>query len=163
MILKKINSFKIDHEKLEKGLYVSSVYKYNECILTTFDLRMKKPNNNDYLSNESIHTLEHLIASILRSNIEYENRIIYFGPMGCRTGFYLIIKSEEDIDSFTIKSLLTFTFETIINYEDNIPGVDNSSCGNYLEHNLISAKNEALAYLNDVLNQLNETNTKYAK
>ena len=131
--MKKIASFTIDHDKLMPGIYVSRI----DGDVITYDIRMKKPNAGDYLSNGALHTFEHLFATYAR-NGEYSDSIIYIGPMGCRTGFYLLVRdtmSRED----TLK-LVRDSFDFISRFEGEIPGAKRKECGNYKEHDLNGAK-----------------------
>lgn len=136
--MKRIASFEVDHDVLDKGFYLSRV----DNGIYTYDLRFKKPNGGDYLKNASMHTIEHLMATVAR-NSELQDKVIYFGPMGCRTGFYLLLDSVETdkAKAFTIdclKKCLAF---------DTIPGSSRKECGNYLEHDLDDAKREIENYL----------------
>ena len=136
--MKRIASFEVDHDVLDKGFYLSRVDKG----IYTYDLRFKKPNGGDYLKNASMHTIEHLMATVAR-NSELQDKVIYFGPMGCRTGFYLLLDSVEtdNAKAFTIdclKKCLSFS---------SIPGSSRKECGNYLEHDLDDAKREIENYL----------------
>ena len=134
--MKTIASFTVDHDKLEKGMYISRV----DGDAVTYDIRMKKPNNGDYLSNGALHTFEHLFATYAR-NSEYTDSVIYVGPMGCRTGFYLILRdsvSQED----AIK-LVQDSFRFVAGFSGKIPGSERKECGNYLEHDLDGAKDVA--------------------
>ena len=157
--MKKIASFEVDHTVLNKGVYVSRVDYVGSEALTTFDLRMKMP-NREVLGNKAIHTLEHLIATFVRNDSEYANRIIYFGPMGCLTGMYLIVQGE--VSSFEILPLVKRAFDFAANFEGEIPGVSEKECGTYLLHSLEDAKHEALAYVS-VLNQATDINLIYPK
>ena len=140
--MKKIKSFEVDHTKIEKGLYISRV---DENIIT-YDLRMVKPNTPPYLENAGIHTFEHLLATYLRSS-SFENNIVYVGPMGCRTGFYILLKDVLKSDALNlIKSALDF----IKNFSGNIPGATEKECGNFKNHDLKKAK----AYAEDMANVL---------
>lgn len=131
--MKKIASFTVNHDVLERGMYISRI----DGDIVTYDIRMKKPNGGDYLDMPSAHTFEHLFATYAR-NSEYGKDIIYVGPMGCRTGFYLLTRTSvscaEAID--LVKESMAF----IANYTGEIPGVSRKECGNYLEHNLAGAK-----------------------
>lgn len=153
--MEKIASFKINHNILEKGLYISRIDKD----IVTYDVRMKKPNNNDYLQNATMHTLEHLFATYVR-NSKYSKDIIYVGPMGCRTGFYFIVR--DNISNQEVLNLLIDTFKFISEYQDKIPGADKIECGNYLEHNLDGAKNIASDMFN-VLKNWSVEKMKYAE
>ncbi len=139
MKLQKIASFEVDHDVLQRGLYVSRI----DGDVTTYDIRMKLPNKGNYLCTPAMHTIEHLIATFVRSS-EYSNRIIYFGPMGCRTGFYLLVRS---IAEHEVIELVKNAFTFLASFEGDIPGVSSKECGNYLEHDLEGAIQEAKEYL----------------
>ncbi|HHX80195.1 MAG TPA: S-ribosylhomocysteine lyase [Acholeplasmataceae bacterium] len=136
--MKKIASFTVNHTRLLPGIYVSRKDKIGSEVLTTFDLRFTKPNIDQVLDNGGIHTLEHLGATFLRNHQEWQERIIYFGPMGCRTGFYLILWG--DLVSEDIIPLLREMADFILTFQGDIPGVSAEECGNYLEHDLSLAK-----------------------
>lgn len=152
MELKLIQSFQVDHTKLQKGMYISRV----DDDIITYDLRMKKPNADDYLKNAALHTIEHLFATFVRSS-EYSDKIIYFGPMGCRTGFYFITRGLENSKAIEITRK---AFEFISKYEGEIPGTKAAECGNYRDHDLEGAKKEAATYVK-VLENVNESTLKY--
>lgn len=135
--MKKIASFTVNHNKLKKGLYISRI----DNDIVTYDIRMKKPNNNDFLENATMHTFEHLFATYVR-NTEYEKDIIYVGPMGCRTGFYFLVR--DNISHKEVIKLLQDCFNFIRNFSGEIPGTRPEECGNYLEHNLDGAKSIAV-------------------
>jgi len=138
--MKKIASFTINHDVLTPGMYVSRV----DGDVVTYDLRCKHPNRGDYLAQGALHTLEHLVATYVRSS-SWSDQVIYFGPMGCRTGFYLLLR-----DSVSREDALTLTREAFAfaaAYEGEIPGAKAVECGNYLEHDLMDARREAEAYL----------------
>mgnify|MGYP004562333895 FL=1 len=130
--MKKIKSFEVDHTKIFPGIYVSRV----DGDIVTYDFRMVTPNSGEYLENDGIHTLEHLLASFLR-NSEFEKNIIYVGPMGCRTGFYILVKNMSNAQ---VLDLLQRACIFIADFEGDIPGATKQECGNYLEHNLSKAK-----------------------
>ena len=158
----KIESFKVNHELLKRGVYVSRKdYNKNmdEVIATTFDIRMKEPNREPVINIAELHTIEHLGATFLRNHPDYKKQTIYFGPMGCRTGFYVIFKG--DLNSYDIVDIIKEMFEFISSYEGDIPGADAISCGNYLDQNLPMAKYEANRYLNEVLNNIKDENLVY--
>lgn len=137
--MKKITSFTINHNTLEKGIYISRI---DENIIT-YDLRFVKPNTPPYLENDGLHTFEHLFATYVR-NSKYTDEIIYFGPMGCRTGFYFLVK-----DTFKKEETIELIKETclfISNFEGEIPGSKKEECGNYLDHDLSKAKEYAKEY-----------------
>lgn len=154
----KIASFKVDHTKLEEGLYVSRIDNWKGVSLTTFDIRMKKPNKGDYLSTTAAHSIEHLGATFLRNDPRTSDSTVYFGPMGCRTGFYAIFFGE--LEPFDIDDIILDMFKYIESYEGIIPGQSEIECGNYKDLDLMEAKKEAKAYIN-VLTNLSEKNTVY--
>ena len=139
MELKRIASFEVNHNVLERGIYISRIDKD----ITTYDIRMKLPNKNDYLATAAMHTIEHIVATFVR-NSAYTDRIIYFGPMGCRTGFYLLTR---DIPENEVISLIFDAFSFLAEFRGEIPGTTAIECGNYLEHDLETAKAEAENYL----------------
>lgn len=134
--MKKIASFTVNHDKLEKGMYVSRI----DGDVITYDLRMKKPNQGDYLSNGALHTFEHLFATYAR-NSPLSDSVIYVGPMGCRTGFYLLLRDK--ISAADALNLVRDAFRFIADFSGEIPGSKRNECGNYLEHDLAGAKNVA--------------------
>ena len=148
----KIASFTVNHLKLESGLYVSRVDEKNGQKVTTFDLRFTKPNREEPMNIASIHTIEHLGATFLRSSNKKDD-IVYFGPMGCRTGFYLIVFGEETPQS--IMELVVKTMEFIENFEGIIPGASAIECGNYSDQDLVGAKKYARLYKDRLLTQKN--------
>jgi len=139
--MEKIASFTVNHDKLKKGLYVSRI----DGDVVTYDVRMKIPNSGDYLTNGTMHTFEHLFATYAR-NTEYKDAVVYVGPMGCRTGFYFL--TRDDVSKKDVIKLLCNTFKFIQNFEGAIPGSTKIECGNYLEHDLIGAKEVATDMLN---------------
>ena len=160
--MEKIESFKVDHELLKRGLYVSRKdydNDSNKVISTTFDIRMKEPNREPVINIAELHTIEHLGATFLRNHSVYKNQTIYFGPMGCRTGFYVIFKG--DLNSKDIISVIKEMFLFITEYEGDIPGADAKSCGNYLDQNLSMAKYEAKKFYNEILIDIKEENLIY--
>lgn len=157
--MKQIESFCVDHQRLLRGLYVSRKDYLENDVLTTFDIRMCEPNREPVLDTATLHAIEHLGATFLRNHQEYANKTIYFGPMGCRTGFYVILKG--DLQPKDIIFLMQELFAFITSYEGEIPGADAFSCGNYLDLNLNMAKYEANRYFQEVLLNLHETNIKY--
>jgi S-ribosylhomocysteine lyase len=142
--MEKIASFQVDHLRLKPGAYVSRKDKYGETVLTTFDLRFKEPNKEPVMDQPALHTIEHLGATFLRSNKEWGPKTVYFGPMGCRTGFYLIL--EGDQKSTDILPLLQEMFEWVKNFEGTIPGASASECGNWRDQNIDMAKWECNKY-----------------
>lgn len=138
--MEKIKSFQVDHTKFGVGMYISRI----DGDIITYDVRMVKPNGGEYISNPSLHTIEHLFATYAR-NSEFSKSIIYVGPMGCRTGFYLL--TRDDMTGEQAISLVKSAYRFIADYEDDIPGCTVEECGNYLEHDLESAKKDVLPLL----------------
>ena len=138
--MERIASFSVDHDRLEKGMYISRI----DGDIVTYDIRMKKPNGGDYLGNGELHTFEHLFATYAR-NSALRDSVIYVGPMGCRTGFYLLLR--DTVSGEEAISLVRQSFEFIAAFEGEIPGAKRQECGNWLEHDLPNAKKEASAYL----------------
>ena len=136
--MEKIASFTINHLKLLPGVYVSRKDAIGSETLTTFDLRMTAPNREPVMNTAEMHAIEHLAATYLRNNKEWQDKIIYFGPMGCRTGFYLILAG--DLTSKDILPLIISTFEFIRDFKGDVPGASAKDCGNYLDNNLTLAK-----------------------
>ncbi|MFV0503008.1 MAG: S-ribosylhomocysteine lyase [Lachnospirales bacterium] len=155
----KIQSFTVDHDKLLPGVYVSRKDNVGNHVVTTFDIRMKIPNKEPVLDNPAIHTLEHLIATYLRTQENpFIDKIIYFGPMGCRTGMYLIVTG--DYDSIDVLELVKSMYKFVIDFQGDLPGNTSIECGNYLDHNITTAKWEAAKYMG-VLNTAKEMNLVY--
>lgn len=155
----KIASFKINHELLNPGLYISRKDYLNEnMVITTFDMRVTKPNKEEVMSTGAVHAFEHLGATFLRNDSAFASSVIYFGPMGCRTGFYLLLAG--DFKPMDIKELVKAMLSYIIKAED-IPGASSADCGNYSDMDLVSAKGYAGKYLKEVINRLNQDNTNY--
>ena len=157
--MKKIPSFTIDHIRLERGIYVSRQDNVGDEVVTTFDVRMKEPNREPVLSPSAIHTIEHLAATFLRNHPVWADRIIYWGPMGCLTGNYLIVKG--DLVSADILPLVKETFAFVAAYEGEVPGATARDCGNYLLMNLPEARWEARKYLVEVLENISDSNLNY--
>ncbi|WP_461811334.1 S-ribosylhomocysteine lyase [Faecalimonas sp.] len=147
--MKKITSFTIDHLKLKPGVYVSRKDTVGTEIITTFDLRLTSPNNEPVMNTAEIHTIEHLAATFLRNHAIFEKKVLYFGPMGCRTGFYLLLAG--DYNSSDIIPLLREMFQFIANFSGEVPGASAKDCGNYLDMNLPMANYLAKKYLHNVL------------
>ena len=143
--MEKIASFMVDHIKLQPGLYVSRKDTFGDTVITTFDIRMTSPNEEPVMNTAEVHTLEHLGATYLRSDKEFGSKIVYFGPMGCRTGCYLLLVG--DYDSVDIVPLITGMFTFIRDFRGEIPGAEAKDCGNYLDHNLAMANYVADRYL----------------
>jgi len=157
--MKQIASFTIDHLRLLPGVYVSRKDKVGEEVITTFDLRMTRPNFEPVMNTAEMHAIEHLAATYLRNNEEWQNKIIYFGPMGCRTGFYLLLAGDHT--SIEIVPLMTQLFEFIRDFEGDVPGASAIGCGNYLDMNLPMAKHLAKRYLDEVLYQIDDARLVY--
>ncbi len=147
--MEKITSFTIDHIKLVPGIYVSRKDFVGAETITTFDLRMTSPNDEPVMNTAEMHTIEHLAATFLRNHAKFGPKIIYFGPMGCRTGFYLLLAG--DYESEDIVELMIELFRFIAEFDDEIPGASAKDCGNYLDMNLPMARYLAKNYLNNVL------------
>lgn len=154
-----IKSFTVDHKRLLPGVYVSRKDSTGHDVVTTFDIRMTRPNFEPVMNTAEIHTLEHLGATFLRNHEEWGDKIIYFGPMGCRTGFYLLLAG--DYESEDIISLLREMFEFVCHFEGEIPGSAPEACGNYLDQNLPMAKYLAEKYLDHVLTGITPDRLKY--
>ena len=135
--MEKITSFTIDHIKLQPGLYVSRKDRMGAETITTFDLRVTKPNDEPVMNTAEVHTIEHLAATYLRNNPPWKERIVYFGPMGCRTGFYLLVWG--DLSSRDVLPLVTNCFRFVRDYQGEVPGASAKDCGNYLDMNLSMA------------------------
>lgn len=154
-----IASFTIDHMKLLPGVYVSRKDNVNGNILTTFDIRMTRPNFEPVMNTAEMHTIEHLAATYLRNDENWGEKIVYFGPMGCRTGFYLILAG--DYESKDIVKLLSDMFIFIRDFKDEVPGAEPEECGNYLDMNLNMANYLADKYLREVLDNITEERLVY--
>ena len=157
--MEKITSFTIDHNKLQPGVYVSRKDPVGECTITTFDLRMTSPNEEAVMNTAEVHTIEHLAATFLRNHKEFGEKTIYFGPMGCRTGFYLLLAG--DYESKDIVPLMIELYEFIRDYKDEVPGASPKDCGNYLDMNLCMANYLAKRYLDNVLYQIDTSRLVY--
>ena len=157
--MKKITSFTIDHIKLIPGVYVSRKDHVGSEVITTFDIRMTSPNDEPVMNTAEMHTIEHLAATFLRNHKDFGTKIIYFGPMGCRTGFYLLLAG--DYESKDILELLEEMFVFIANFDDEVPGASAKDCGNYLDMNLPMAKYLADQYLKEVLADISEKRLSY--
>ena len=158
--MQKIPSFTINHLLLKRGVYVSRQdFTPNGDMLTTFDIRMKEPNREPAVSQPALHTIEHLAATFLRNHTKWKDSIVYWGPMGCCTGNYLIVKG--DLTPIEILPLMIETFEFIRDFKGDIPGATPRDCGNYLLNNLPMAKWEAKKYLDEVLYIATDDNLYY--
>ena len=150
--MKKIPSFQIDHNKLTKGIYISRI----DDDITTYDIRMREPNRETVMTNAAMHTIEHIFATYVR-NTEFGDNIIYFGPMGCRTGFYFLTRSLTD--NYSIQ-LIKDAFKYISEFWGQIPGAAARECVNYADHNLPQAKEEAKAFL-EIIKDWTKEDLKY--
>ena len=157
--MEKIPSFTIDHNRLLRGIYVSRQDKVGNEVVTTFDIRMKEPNREPALHIGALHTIEHLAATYLRNDSKWKERVVYWGPMGCLTGNYLILKGN--LNSAEIVDLMRRTFEFVASFEGEIPGAASKDCGNYLLHDLPMARYESAKYLHEVLEHISEANLNY--
>ena len=157
--MEKITSFTIDHIKLKPGIYVSRKDHFNDTVLTTFDIRMTSPNDEPVLNTAEAHTIEHLAATYLRNDPQWKERVVYFGPMGCRTGFYLIL--EGDLESKDIVGLMKDLFAFMAGFEGEVPGASPKDCGNYLDMNLPMAKFVSKRFLDNVLTDIDEARLIY--
>lgn len=147
--MQKIASFTIDHIRLLTGLYVSRVDRVGEGAVTTFDIRMTRPNAEPVMDTAAVHAVEHLGATWLRNHPDWQDQVIYFGPMGCRTGFYLLLAGERTSEE--VLPLVDGMFRFIAAYEGEIPGAAAKDCGNYLDMNLSMARYHAQKYIREVL------------
>ena len=159
--MKKIPSFQINHLLLHRGVYISRQDTFGQTTITTFDVRMKAPNREPVMDQGAMHTLEHLIATYLRNDSVWGKRIVYWGPMGCLTGSYLIV--EGDWQPSDILPLLRNAFRFVMNFEGEIPGATAHDCGCYQLHNLPLARQEAKKYLTEVLTNPSPERLTYPK
>ncbi len=150
--MERIASFCVDHNKLMPGIYVSRI----DDDIITYDIRMRRPNVAPFLANPAMHTMEHLFATYARNSV-WRDKVIYFGPMGCRTGFYFLVRNLKKSDAI---KLIIEAFEFISEFSGVIPGSKAEECGNYLEHDLEDAKAEAKAFL-PIVRNWNEENLIY--
>ena len=150
--MKKIASFTVDHTKLNEGIYISRI----DGDITTYDLRMRKPNTDDLMSNAAMHSLEHLFTTMVR-NSDLTDKVIYFGPMGCQTGFYLLMRTKEHS---VVVELIKSVLKQIISYNGEMPGQSAIECGNYKNLDLSLAKEEAKLYLEKIIG-LTENDLEY--
>ena len=157
--MEKIASFTTDHDNLLRATYVSRKDRIGDDTVTTFDIRMKEPNREPALHQGAIHTIEHLAATYLRNDPEWKDRIVYWGPMGCLTGNYLLMRG--DLESRDIVDLMRRTFRFVADFDGDIPGAAPNDCGNYLLHDLPMAKWESKKYLEEVLECIKDENLTY--
>ena len=157
--MEKIASFTVDHIRLLPGIYVSRKDHADSAVITTFDIRMTSPNDEPVMNTAEVHTIEHLGATFLRNHETFKDRVIYFGPMGCRTGFYLLLAGDHG--SADIVPLMTEMFSFIASFEGEIPGASPKDCGNWLDMNLPMARYLAKKYLDEVLTDIQECRLTY--
>ncbi len=157
--MEKIASFTIDHIKLQPGVYVSRKDKVGAETITTFDIRMTSPNEEPVMNTAEVHTIEHLAATFLRNHKSYKDKTIYFGPMGCRTGFYLLLAG--DYKSSDIVPLMIEMFEFMRDYKGEVPGASPKDCGNYLDMNLPMANFLSGRFLDNVLYKIDNSRLVY--
>ena len=157
--MNKITSFTIDHIRLMPGIYVSRKDTVSGAVITTFDIRMTSPNDEPVMNTAEVHALEHVAATYLRNQETWSDRIVYVGPMGCRTGFYLLLAG--DYESRDIVPLVTEMFEFIRDFRGEVPGASAKDCGNYLDMNLGMANYLAKKYLEQVLYDIKEERLVY--
>lgn len=157
--MEKITSFTINHLLLLPGVYVSRKDQAGDSIVTTFDIRMTRPNFEPVMNTAELHTLEHLGATFLRNHPSFKDQVLYFGPMGCRTGFYLLLNG--DYSSREIIPLMIEMFTFMKNFKDEVPGACARDCGNYLDMNLGMANYLAEKFLNEVLLTIDDSRLIY--
>lgn len=157
--MEKITSFTIDHLKLLPGLYVSRKDKVGNEVITTFDIRMTRPNYEPVMNAAEVHTIEHLGATFLRNDEEYKDKVIYFGPMGCRTGFYMVLAG--DYQSKDVLPLVTRMYEFMKDFNGDVPGACAKDCGNYLDMNLNMTKYVCQKYYDEVLKNISDDKLIY--
>lgn len=159
--MEKIASFTVNHLILEPGIYVSRRDRVRDAVLTTFDVRMTAPNKEPVMNTAEVHTLEHLGATFLRNDPEYKDEVIYWGPMGCRTGFYLILAGEKEPED--IIDLMKRLYRFMADFEGEVPGACARDCGNYLDMNLPMARLLAERFLNSTLEQIDGRHMHYGE
>ena len=157
--MEKITSFTIDHLRLLPGIYVSRKDHAGDTVVTTFDIRITRPNYEPVMNTAEVHTIEHLGATFLRNQEDWKDRVLYFGPMGCRTGFYLLLTG--DYESVDIVPLMQEMFTFMRDFEGQVPGAAAKDCGNYLDMNLPMTRYLADRYLKEVLGQITEERLVY--
>jgi len=157
--MEKIASFTINHLKMVRGIYLSRTDEVGNDFVSTFDIRMKEPNREAVLDIPTLHAMEHLAATFLRNDSQWADKTIYFGPMGCRTGNYVLFKGK--LESKDIVDIMKRMFSFIAEYEGDIPGASAKDCGNYLSMDLPMAKLESKKYLEEILENIKEENLNY--
>ena len=155
----KIKSFTIDHIKLKPGIYVSRQDHVGNETITTFDIRMTSPNDEPVMNTAEVHTMEHLGATFLRNDPEWKERVIYFGPMRCRTGFYMVLAG--DLTSRDVLPLVKRMYEFMASFEGEVPGASPKDCGNYLDMNLNMAKFLSKRFLDNVITDITDERLFY--
>ena len=158
--MEKIASFKVNHLTLLPGIYVSRIDRFGDTFITTFDIRMTRPNFEPVMNTAEIHTIEHLGATFIRNHDEYAKKTVYFGPMGCRTGFYLLL--EGKYCSADVVDLIKEMFDFVRKFEGEVPGQSAHDCGNYLDMNLDMAKFVANKFYENVLKNIGVNQLEYA-
>lgn len=156
--MEKITSFTIDHIRLQPGLYVSRQDKVGTETVTTFDLRLTSPNDEPVMNTAEVHTIEHLAATYLRNEPQWKDKVLYFGPMGCRTGFYLLLAGSHS--SKDILPLVRECFRFVANFDGDVPGASAKDCGNYLDMNLPMANYWGKRYA-DLLENIDDSRLVY--
>ena len=156
--MEKITSFTIDHVRLMPGLYVSRKDRVGAETVTTFDLRVTSPNDEPVMNTGEIHTIEHLAATFMRNDPQWKEKVLYFGPMGCRTGFYLLLAG--DYTSKAVLPLVEACFDFVANFEGEVPGASAMDCGNYLDMNLPMAKFWGKRYA-ELLHNIDDARLEY--
>ncbi len=157
--MEKIASFQIDHLRLEPGVYVSRVDSWNGVDVTTFDLRLVAPNQEPVMDTAAVHAIEHLGATFLRNHKEWSGRVVYFGPMGCRTGFYLVLFGN--LTSLEVVGLVRELFDFVATFEGEIPGAKPEECGNWHDSDLMQAQWWARRYLEKTLHAIDDAHMTY--
>lgn len=156
-----VTSFGIDHNKLLRGIYVSRKDTIGKEVLTTFDIRMKEPNREMVMDTSVMHTIEHLMATFFRGHREWAEKTIYVGPMGCRTGMYVIFKG--DLEAEDVKDIVRESYRFMAEFTGEIPAAKPEMCGNYLDHNLEITKIECRKFLEEVLDHIKKENMVYPR
>lgn len=159
--MEKIPSFTINHLALKRGIYLSRQDRFGDTIISSFDVRMKEPNNEPAMAVGALHTIEHLAATYLRNCPTWQKRVVYWGPMGCLTGNYMLL--EGDLSSRDVLHLMCETFRFVADFEGEVPGTTAKDCGNYTLHDLPLAKEEARKYLEEVLLKATDENLIYPR
>ena len=154
-----VTSFGINHDELLRGIYVSRRDSVGNGSLTTFDIRMKEPNREPVMDTSVMHTIEHLLAVYLRKHPVWSEKTVYVGPMGCRTGMYVIFKGE--LNPSDILEIMTWAYRHMSGYSEKIPATTSKECGNYLDHNLGITKLECKKFLDEVLMRIKPENMEY--